>query len=104
MVVTAGETQEWEKSGAGKSLTGPAREKEVWVGRENPGSLEDRTWKAQGRQRKESRSGCFPGPTPPPIPDWQSGRPRPHHSRLRLHVTTSSGIAPICNPGLLQGL
>ncbi len=26
----------------------------------------------------------------------------PHHSRRRLHVTTSPGIAPVCNPRLLQ--
>ncbi len=104
VVVTAGETQEWEKSGAGKGFDRACKGEnlEVWVGRKKSG-VSGR--QEQGRQRKESRTACFPGPTPPLKrfgPDPATTPTEPLYSRLRLHVTTSSGIAQICNPRLLQ--
>ena len=63
MVVTAGETQEWEKSGAGKSLIGPAREKEVWVGREKSGEF-GRQHLEGTRQAEKKKAGPDASPAP----------------------------------------
>jgi hypothetical protein len=82
-VVTAGETQEWEKSGAGKEFDKACK---AGSGVKNSGRVEGSTWKAQGRQRKGSRTACFPGPDPqsrtPQPADRAASQPRPtsrHH-------------------------